>query len=28
MEAGFIYGKAVMAAAVWRPETGDTLFKK
>jgi hypothetical protein len=28
MKAGFMYDKAVMADAVWRPETGDMLFKK
>jgi hypothetical protein len=28
MEAGFIYDKVVMAAAVQRPETGEMLFKK
>jgi hypothetical protein len=28
MEVGFIYDKAVMAAAVRRPEIDDMLFKK
>jgi hypothetical protein len=28
VEADFIYGKAVMAAAMWRPEIEDMLFKK